>query len=149
MNDKENIENDILQNKALKRYPFDVPEEYFTELEDSVHKKIHKKPSGFTIFFIRLKPALMLALTFGIIAGLGYGVAALTDKIVPQTTQEDPLYSLIDEGYINSDFIYSYYEDIDFKTAFIDNIEINDEIIDYYLNESSTEELYQIFSKNN
>ena len=146
MSDKENIENDILQNRELKKYPFDVPESYFSSLEDSVHKRIHKSPSRLSIFIMRLKPALMLALTFVIIAGLGYGVAALTDKMTVQATPEDPLFSLIDEGYIKSDFIYSFYDEIDMQTAFIEDVEVNEEMINYFLDEVSTEELYQILS---
>ena len=147
MSDKENIENDILQNRELKKYPFDVPESYFSSLEDSVHKRIHKSPSRLSIFIMRLKPALMLALTFVIIAGLGYGVAALTDKMTVQATPEDPLFSLIDEGYIKSDFIYSFYDEIDMQTAFIEDVEVNEDMINYFLDEVSTEELYQILSE--
>ena len=146
MSDKENIENDILQNRELKKYPFDVPESYFSSLEDSVHKRIHKSPSRLSIFIMRLKPALMLALTFGIIAGLGYGVAALTDRMTVQASPEEPLFSLIDEGYIKSDFIYNFYDEIDLQTAFIEDVEINEEMINYLLDEVTTEELYQILS---
>lgn len=147
MIDNKNIENNILQNPKLKESPFDVPEGYFLALEDSVRAKIHKPLTPFISFTMRFKPALMLALTFIIIAGLGYGVAALTHKMTEKGEGEDTIFALIEEGYIRNDFIDNYYEEIDLEKAFKNNIVINDEIASYFCEHFSEEDILQLLEK--
>lgn len=147
MTDNNNIENDLLQNPKLKENPFDVPEGYFLALEDSVRAKIHKPPAPFVSFAMKFKPALMLALTFVIIAGLGYGVASLTRRMTGKGEGEESIFALIEEGYIRNDFIDNYYEEIDPEKAFKDNIVVNDEIASYFYKPLSDEEILQLLEK--
>lgn len=147
MTDSNNLENrqkDILQESILKENPFSVPDGYFSALENSVQEKIHKPASHARIFYMKLKPVLLLALTFGIIAGLGYGVSTLTNKITGNEEKDNDIFALIEKGYIKSNFIDDYYEEIDLKKAFRDKIEINDEIAAYFLDNLSEEEIFQL-----
>lgn len=60
MNDLENI----------NRNPFTVPDGYFESLEDRVRDRIRRPASPAIKFATKVKPAFMLALMFGAIAGL-------------------------------------------------------------------------------
>jgi hypothetical protein len=73
--------NDILQRDEFRQNPFTVPEGYFASLEDSLRDKVfatEKKPAGFVGV---LKPALMMACSFAVILGLGYGIFSLTGSL--------------------------------------------------------------------
>ncbi len=110
-----------LEDPKLKRNPFSVPEGYFAQMEDSVQKAISNEkenaealPKGMAV----LKPALLLAAMFLMIGGLGLGVMEYTKKVYqPQPVEEEPegIYALIEEGYLEHDFIYDYYAEIDFE----------------------------------
>ncbi len=86
MEKQKNIEQDILQRPSLKENPYTLPQGYFAMVEDSVRKRIHNEEeyeSGKRWITI-LKPAVMLAMTFGAIFGLGYGAMYVTG-----TTQQE------------------------------------------------------------
>lgn len=75
---------------------------------------------------MRLKPALMLALMFGLIGSLGYIASNITDKYIRESNPaEEDIFVLIEEGYLKSSFIYSYYDDIDVQKSLEQSMENN------------------------
>jgi hypothetical protein len=77
--------NDILQREEFRQNPFTVPEGYFASLEDSLRDKVfaaEKKPAAFVGI---LKPALMMACSFAVIFGLGYGILSMTGSFADKT----------------------------------------------------------------
>ena len=76
--------NDILQREEFRQNPFTAPEGYFASLEDSLRDKVfatEKKPAGFVGV---LKPALMMACSFAVILGIGYGILSMTGGLASQ-----------------------------------------------------------------
>ena len=79
-NMKDNLD-DILNSAKVKENPFKVPSNYFSQMEDSVHKKIHanssedKKPS----YALQFKTFATMLTMFLIVFGFGYGVISLTN----------------------------------------------------------------------
>ena len=104
--------------------PFTVPENYFETLEDRLHERIHQPDSRARIFIMRVKPAIMLALMFGVIAGFGWIASKVTGLLYtgPADT-DDPIMAMIEEGYLESSFIYAYYDEIDIEEAFTYSLE--------------------------
>ncbi len=121
MNGQNKYTDRPLEDPDLKRNPFSVPEGYFSQMEESVRQAISSEketaealPKGTAM----LKPALMLAAMFLIVAGLGLGVVKLTDVMYQPEQQEEPhegIYALIEEGYLEHDFIDDYYAEINFE----------------------------------
>ncbi len=104
--------------------PFTVPDGYFESLEDRVRERIHRPAGPFASFVIKAKPAFMMALMFGAIAGLGW----IASKISPvlydcPLESDDPIMAMIEEGYLESSFIYAYYDEIDVDSAFTYSLE--------------------------
>lgn len=140
--ERKHIEN--LEMPGLKRNPFSVPEGYFAGLEDSLHEKMHRPQSGLATAVLKVKPAIILALMFGIIAGFGYAVSKITGLIYTDPVESgDPILAMIQEGWLESSFIYAYSDEIDIETAFNNFLEDNvtiDESISEELEASITEE---------
>lgn len=124
-----------LNDKHLKQDPFEVPQEHLLAIEEKVRESIRIKrakeertPSP----IMRLKPALMLAMMFGIIGGLGYLASSATERYLQLHATEPDILALIEEGYLKSSFIYSYYDEIDLNAAleqdYVNETEDNAEI---------------------
>lgn len=136
----------ILDNEKLKENPFSLPEEYIRTLEANVHSIINNKEGEKEKKYKPLLSYLALAMSFALVLGLGYGIIPIATKYLDRSTSNnDPLLSLIDEGYISSNFIENYYDDIvitDSTTSDIETLQrqnITSEEIMYYLEENITE----------
>jgi len=138
MNMKNEI--DILADERLRKNPFSVPDGYVLELEDKVHRRIYKKEvqTPWSIFMARAKAPALLALTFGVIFAMGYGILSLTGTMEPSAAPAPGLAELIEQGYINSDFIEDYYDRIHPDTILDDTFstmemtaEMEEEIMGY------------------
>ena len=70
----------ILENEALRKAPFTVPEGYFDTVEESVRARM-EKPAGRTSPWTILKPALLTACMFLVILGIGYATLSLTGTL--------------------------------------------------------------------
>ena len=87
MNHQQNIDD----NPQLKRNPFKTPEGYLESLEEKILSLAgiaQNEEAQEVVTSLRrgrwfgvLKPALLLACTFGVIFGMGYGVLRLTDTL--------------------------------------------------------------------
>lgn len=144
MNNPETKHMEILEEPGLKQNPFSVPEGYFTDLEDRLHDRIHAPESRFHAIAAKVKPALVLALMFGIIAGFGYAVSKVTGLMYTDPVESsDPILAMIQEGWLESSFIYAYSDEIDIESALNDFLEDNviiDDEISGELEASMTEE---------
>lgn len=113
MKEEKNI-LDPLDNPALKRNPFIMPEGYLTDLENSVHDRIYRSSTPFMSFIFKTKSYVTLGVSFLLILGIGYGVFALTSRV---SSSEDAsimsVVTLIENGYLSSSFIDNYYDQID------------------------------------
>ena len=66
----------------------------------------------------------MLALMFGAISGLGWIASKITPLLYDSPLEsDDPIMAMIEEGYLESSFIYAYYEEIDVDSAFTYSLE--------------------------
>ncbi|HIZ85255.1 MAG TPA: hypothetical protein IAC04_02055 [Candidatus Coprenecus stercoravium] len=105
---------------------FTVPDGYFSELEDRLHERIHTSRSGMSVMAMKVKPALMLTLMFGIIAGFGYLASKVTGLLYTDPLESgDPITAMIEEGWLESSFIYAYTDEIDVENALINSLEEN------------------------
>lgn len=114
--------------KKDNRDPFIIPEGYLDSLEVKVHEKIKASEGESFSPFAKFKPALMLAVMFGVIAGIGYLVTEATLKLDASVAEHDGIIALIEEGYISSSFIDSYYSEMDVEELFINSLENTPEI---------------------
>lgn len=104
----------ILDDERLKALPFKVPAGYFESLEDRIRESIAEPVGAGKSIVLWIKPAALMCAMFLIIAGLGLAASKLTGLLYHDPlSSEDPLFALIEEGYLNSRFIYSHYEEID------------------------------------
>ena len=84
----------------------------------------------------KVKPAMMLALMFGVIAGFGWIVSKITGLLYTDPVEsDDPITAMIEEGWIESSFIYAYSDEIDVEEALINSLE-NTVTMDEELSES-------------
>lgn len=149
---EEKTYKDILENPSLKQNPYSVPEGYFAELEDKVRAAVNPEyveaPKGLALF----KPALVLAVMFAVVGGLGLGVAKITEKMYNpvREVEDEGIYALIEEGYIEPDFMYRYYDEFDLDEALTvggeDRITAED-IEEYIINSMTVEEVYYHINK--
>ena len=118
----EKSKKEILDNPDLKKNPWSPPEEYFSTLEERVRLAVRKEEESTFPLISRLKPAFMLFLMFGIIAGTGYLSLKLTDTLQkPEAIAEkDGIMALIEGGYLKSSFIEEYYNEIDLGNLYAD-----------------------------
>jgi predicted outer membrane lipoprotein len=151
MMEKENIHKDnILERDYLKENPYTLPKGYFAQLEDSVSKRIHtdtnEQERGLVPF---LKTAVMLACTFGIIIGMGYGAMYMTNQSKESTTTqlvENDSYYNTPDGLAEDDIIEimstaaileTLAEEDEFAQNNFDSLEVNKDNIEEYLIESN------------
>lgn len=112
------MKNDMTQN------PFTVPDGYFESLEDRVRERIHRPATTFATFVMKAKPAFMMALMFGVIAGFGWIASRITPLLYEDPMDsEDPIMAMIEQGYLESSFIYAYSEEINLDEAFTYSLE--------------------------
>lgn len=108
----------------ITRNPFTVPDGYFESLEDRVRERIHRPATPFATFVMKAKPAFMMALMFAVIAGFGWLASKVTPLIYDgPAAPGDPIMAMIEEGYLESSFIYAYFEEIDVDEAFTYSLE--------------------------
>ena len=130
--------SDILNREELKQNPFTAPEGYFATLEDSLRGKVfaaEKKPAGFVGV---LKPALMLACSFAVILGMGYGVLSMThsfDRGLDSVSDYDAVAAAVESF---NPVMFEYLDDLDFE-GYQDQFNISDEEIMQYFATSSTD----------
>ena len=104
--------------------PFTVPEGYFAELEDRL-REVALSPEAQSVGWLaKVKPAMMLALMFGVIAGFGWIVSRITGLLYTDPMEsEDPITAMIEEGWLESSFIYAYSDEIDVDEALVNSLE--------------------------
>lgn len=144
-----------LNDSELKKNPFSVPENYFSDFEEEVRLKIHKSSTSKTEFFHQIKSYIALAASFAIVFLIGYGVLSLTPLLDRSglNIENDDFTALIDNGFINVRFVDYLYDEIEMQKS-VENSEIvlpdsfseliadklsEEEIIEY-LNSSSSDD---------
>lgn len=125
-----------MSEDKIHNNPFTVPEGYFAELEDRL-REVALSPEAQSVGWLaKVKPAMMLALMFGVIAGFGWIVSKITGLLYTDPVEsEDPITAMIEEGWIESSFIYAYSDEIDVEEALINSLE-NTVTMDEELSES-------------
>lgn len=107
-----------LNNEHLKQDPYSVSQSYIDSVEDRVRASIRAKEKETPKIFLWLKPAFMLASMFLLIGSLGYFASNITDKYIEAHSENDDILALIEEGYLKSSFIDSYYDELDIRDSF-------------------------------
>ena len=104
--------------------PFTVPEGYFSELEDRLREIAVTPEPEHVGWLAKVKPAVMLTLMFGVIAGFGWIVSRITGLLYTDPMEsEDPITAMIEEGWLESSFIYAYSDEIDVDEALVNSLE--------------------------
>ena len=104
--------------------PFTVPEGYFSELEDRLREIAVTPEPEHVGWLAKVKPAVMLTLMFGVIAGFGWVVSKVTGLLYTDPVEsDDPITAMIEEGWIESSFIYAYSDEIDVEEALSNSLE--------------------------
>lgn len=113
-----------MSEDKIHNNPFTVPEGYFAELEDRL-REVALSPEAQSVGWLaKVKPAMMLALMFGVIAGFGWIVSKITGLLYTDPVEsDDPITAMIEEGWIESSFIYAYSDEIDVEEALINSLE--------------------------
>ena len=132
---------DILEEERMKQVPFTTPENYFESLEDRIAEKVFpsEKKGWWTSLGKVLKPALTLAASFLIVAGLGWGVMRLTQTArgdlaqnAENTEEGQMLDSLVkDFGAIEVNRLYADYEDVSDDLQDFEDIDETDALEEY------------------
>lgn len=107
-----------LNNEHLKQDPYSVSQSYIDSVEERVRASIRAKEKETPKIFLWLKPAFMLASMFLLISSLGYIASNITDKYIEAHSENDDILALIEEGYLKSSFIDSYYDELDLRDSF-------------------------------
>lgn len=125
-----------MSEDKIHNNPFTVPEGYFAELEDRLREAALSPEAQSVGWLAKVKPAMMLALMFGVIAGFGWIVSKITGLLYTDPVEsDDPITAMIEEGWIESSFIYAYSDEIDVEEALINSLE-NTVTMDEELSES-------------
>ncbi len=113
-----------MSEDKIHNNPFTVPEGYFAELEDRL-REVALSPEAQSVGWLaKVKPAMMLALMFGVIAGFGWIVSRITGLLYTDPMEsEDPITAMIEEGWLESSFIYAYSDEIDVDEALVNSLE--------------------------
>lgn len=139
-------EQDILQRESLKENPYTLPQGYFAMVEDSVQKRIHSEnhTGSENRLIAMLKPSLMLAVTFAMIFGLGYGAMYLTG-----TASQDEENNLIvmDNGSGQTEETFQTEEDTIFGT--VRSIALLESLTEDYSEENPVEVVNHQVNKDN
>lgn len=127
--------------KEHMKSPFTMPEGYLASLENSIGERISEQEK--TGFSSVLKPALLLACTFGLIFGMGYGILSLTGTLEKSAASQESI-AIIDEGLLDSYFI-----DFLDEEAFLAEEDAIDEnfVINYLENEVTDADLPEIYAQ--
>jgi len=152
-----NQQHDIHDDPHSKRNPFKAPEGYLESLEEKIlslagivqNEEVREvvTSSRGSRWFNVLKPALLLACTFGVIFGMGYGVLRLTGTLNKPSDTEDSYYAkMIEKGLIRSSFIYPIeeelgYEDFDDEEPVFDE----EEVVTWLATQYSSMDLAQLY----
>lgn len=153
MNKQNHIEQDILERASLRENPYSLPQGYFAMVEDSVQKRIHNQESAEpqNRLVEMLKPCIMLAVTFGVIFGLGYGAMYITGTasqseerplIVQESNTDESSNQLEDDSIFDAIHSITIIESLaevesdDSFAAFEEN-QVNKDNIEQYLIESN------------
>lgn len=128
-----------LNNEHLKQDPYSVSQSYIDSVEERVRASIRAKEKETPKIFLWLKPAFMLASMFLLIGSLGYIASNITDKYTEANSENDDILALIEEGYLKSSFIDSYYDELDIRASF-------DQLSD---NEIDSEKINTLFESSN
>lgn len=131
----------MVNRKEHMKSPFTMPDGYLASLENSIGERIAGQ--GQTGFTTVLKPALLLACTFGLIFGMGYGILSLTNTMKRDSAPQESI-AIIEEGLLDSRFI-DFYDEADFL-AEEDLIDEN-YIINYLENEVTDADLPAIYAQ--
>lgn len=127
-----NNKPDILDNDSIRRNPFRMPEGYLQRLEENVHRRIASENSHSSLFWSKVKAPVMLAVTFGLIFGMGYGVMSITGTSnLKSSVPSDEVADILDHCSLPSSFIEDYYEEMaghDILEVPTSDIEITDEM---------------------
>ncbi len=125
-------ELDILNDNAIRTNPFRMPEGYVPRLEANVQRRIASKNSPAALFWSKVKAPVMLAVTFALIFGMGYGVMSLTGTSdFSSSVQSNEVADILDDYTLHSSFIEDYYEEMagnDFLEVSVNDLEITDEM---------------------
>jgi len=107
---------DILADERMHTSPFVMPDGYVQDLECRIHERIHRRPSPLSTFLLKAKAPAMLALTFAVIFGMGYGVLRLTGTAERSTESIDGIPQMLENCHLSSTFIEDYYDEISSAT---------------------------------
>lgn len=125
-------DKDILSDPSLKANPFSVPEGYSPGLENRVHGRIAAEDAPPETLWGRMKAPAMLALTFAVIFGMGYGVLSITGTSSPQSDfKTDGMADVLNEWSLPSTFIEDYYDEMNTDVALehsMNTIQMTDEL---------------------
>ena len=98
-----------------------------------------KKPAGFVGV---LKPALMMACSFAVILGLGYGILSMTGSLSSQQSQMSE-YDEIAAAVENlNPALFEYLDELDFDSYQAQFTPSDEEILDYFATPSTDAVLY-------
>ena len=132
---------DILEEERMKQIPFTTPDNYFESLEERIAEKVFpsEKKGWWPSLGKVLKPALGLAASFLIVAGLGWGVMRLTQTTrtdlaqnTDNTEEGQMLDSLVkDFGAIEVNRLYADYEDVSDDIQEFEDSDAEDAIEEY------------------
>ncbi|MBQ0006935.1 MAG: hypothetical protein KBS57_05995 [Alistipes sp.] len=125
-------EADILNDDSIRTNPFRMPDGYVLLLEENVQRRIASKNSPAVLFWSKVKAPVMLAVTFALIFGMGYGVMSLTGTSSPSSSiRSNEVADILDDYTLHSSFIEDYYEEMatnDFLDVSANDVEITDEM---------------------
>jgi len=149
-------QHNIHDNPNLKRNPFKAPEGYLESLEEKILSLagiVEGEESQEVVtpsrgrWYVILKPAFVLACTFGLIFGMGYGVLRLTNTLNRPSETDDSYYAtMIEKGLIKSSFIYSIKEDLEYDDFNDEDPVFDDEeVVTWLATQYSSMELAQLY----
>lgn len=117
MQEKKHKELPALSDPVWRQKPGRVPDGYWNRLEDAVRDRIREtQPVRESELVHHLRSYAFLAVTFGLVLGIGYGVMSLTGgRPVPERNEAWDLSALVDEGYLNSSFVDYAYDAFELK----------------------------------
>lgn len=153
MNEQYNITDD----PHLKSNPFKAPEGYLESLEEKILSLAGivqgeaaeevVTPSGSRRWLGILKPALLLACTFGVIFGMGYGVLRLTGTLDKSPNGEDSYYAkMVEKGLIKTKFIDWIEEDLEYDDFYEEDQDFDEEeVVSWLATQYSSMELAQLY----
>lgn len=142
----------MLEELKNRTRPFEVPEGYFSTVEDQVRERIAKPEKDPGSLMSALRTTLAMTCTFLMIFGMGYGVMALTGTMEAGNfpVEQDELATLIEQGYIKHDFIDYLYDEIDIDKDYLtEGVELYDELYQRIEDEMSQEDLLNIIEEYN